>query len=320
MDYVHVTGKIDENGKFTPGWWSTIAAPAVGAAEGEARSYTGWAAVALNDAGEILARTPASVVPICPVETRLDLSALLALPDAVSAVAVLHADREMFRRAVPAPSRASLDKSLGTRLARKLFEVPVHIDGPDPGPGAYMVPRWEAPRHPPLPLGLIDVGVGQPAIVRLDLTELPGGEGCRLSVSYHDGIRTVTAFSKPLSIPLRPAVPVIVAPTPRLALFDDSWLTLEGRLDGDGDPEAMEWLLGDELVGTGTRAGAARPHAGTRTVTLKYETARVSVKIEVLPAPTEEVQPPRWTPPWRSGPFRSTSGSSNAAKGSKKAE
>ena len=309
MNHVHITGAVDANGGFTPGWWYTPPPEAVSAAQAYPDSHTVWEAVALDDADDILARAPAplSTVQVCPGEPYFRLDAMLGLPDTTSSVAIIDGDREVFRRAVLAPARVSLDERLGTSLRRQPIKVGVRIDGPEPRSGAYLVARWEAPSQPPLPLGLIDVGAGEPVVVDLDLTGLPGGEGCRLSVTYGDGIRTVAAFSEPLYIEPRAAVPVIVAPTPSTELFDDSWLSLEGRLDGDGDPEALEWLLDEELIGTGVRVGVARPGAGTRTVTLRYGTAYTSIEIMILPAPTEERRPPLWTPPWRSGPFRSVS-------------
>lgn len=309
MNHVHITGEVDADGRFTPGWWSTPAPEAVLRMQSHpgSYSYTFWEAVALGDADDILARAPATLftVPVCPGEALFRLDAVLYLPEATASVAIIDGDREVFRRVVPASARVSLDERLGTSLRRRTMEAGVRIDGPEPHSGAYIVARWEAPDQPPLSLGLIDVGAGEPAVVGLDLTELPGGEGCHLSVTYFDGIRRVTTSSEPLSLEARPAVPVIVASTPGMEMFDDSWLSLEGRLDGDGDPEALEWLLDEELIGTGPRAGVARPGAGTRTVTLRYGTAVTSIDIVVLPAPTEEIQTPLWAPPWRSRLFRS---------------
>jgi ABC transporter substrate binding protein len=242
MHLVRIIGSVDPDGSFTPGRWSAPSAEVVSAAQAKPSSETRWAAVALDEADQILARAQASLVAvsICSVGSRLELGALLALPDATSSVAILDGDREVYRRAVPEPARVSLAKPLGKTLRRQLIEVRVRIDGPEPRSGAYIVLVWEAPGHPTLPLGLIDLGAGEPAVVHLDLSELPGGEGCRLSATYCDGIRVVAVSSGPLSIGPRPAVPRILAPTSGMELFDDSWLSLEGHLDGDGDPRALK--------------------------------------------------------------------------------
>jgi hypothetical protein len=308
MCHVCITGTVDSDGRFTPDLWGTPPSYAVRAPQTLADSRTGWQAVALDYSDHVLARSPAALVevPICPGGSRWVFSALLALPDGTSSVAVLDGEREVFRRDVPDQAAVRLEEHLGPRLRRQHMELPVHIDGPEPRSGAYIVAAWEAPGHPPLSLGLIGIGAGEPAVVPLALTELPGGEGCRLSVTYFDGIRSVATSSAPLSLEARPAMPVIVAPTPGTELFEDSYLGLEGRLDGDGDPGALEWLMDEEPVETGARAGVARPGVGTRTVTLRYGTASTSIDIVVLPAPTEEMRLPLWEPPWRARQFRST--------------
>jgi hypothetical protein len=304
MDQLYITGTVDTNGEFFPGWWSNPPVDAVPVLQVRSRSRSGWEAVALDDAGDVLARAAASLltVPICPGGSRLELSAVLDVPDATSSVAILERGREVYRRAVPTTSRVGLARQRDTTLPRRPIEIPIRIDGPAPRAGAYVVTILEAPDQPMQPVELIDVGAGQPAVVHLDLSELPGGDACRVWVMYCDGIRTVMAAER-LSVEPRPPVPVILAPAAELELYDDTWLSLEGRLDGDGDPRALEWLLDGELVGTGTRAGIIAPPVGPHTVTLRYRAAGTSVRIVAVPAPTEE-RPLPWAPPWRSMPFR----------------
>src|SRR5262245_31373051 len=141
MEHVYITGTVDADGNFTPGWWSNPPPEAVPAAQVRSGSRSGWEAVALGDADHVLACAPAWLmeVPICPGGSRLELSALLPLPDATASVAVLDGDREVIRRAVPEPARVRLDEPLGTRLPRLPTELPVHIDGPEPRSGAYIV-------------------------------------------------------------------------------------------------------------------------------------------------------------------------------------
>jgi hypothetical protein len=309
MDHLHIIGTVDALGNFTPDWWSTLPSEEVLEPHGRSDSVAAWQAAALDYADQVLARASAMLVeaPICPGGSQWAFSAVLTLPDGTTSVVILEGNREVFRRVVPDPAAVRLEEHLDPRLRRQHIELPVHIDGPEPRSGAYIVAAWEAPGHPSLSLGLIGIGAGEPAVVPVDLTELPGGEGCHLSVTYFDGIRRITTSSAPLSLEARPTVPVIVTPTPGMEMFDDSWLSLVGRLDGDGDPETLEWLVDEEVVGTGARTGVARPATGTRTVTLRYETTRASVEITVLPAPTQEIVPPLWEPPWRSTLFQDPS-------------
>jgi hypothetical protein len=308
MYELHVSGTVHADGTFAAGWWSA-SAPGTVPLEPQRDTDAEWAIVALGAGDGVLARKATSVVevPLCPGGSRLELRASLALPDPTSAVAIVKGDQEMFRRTVPEPARLSLHGDFSRLPRRELIEVPVDIHGPAPGSGAYMIPVWETSEGAKLPLGLIKVGMGEPPVVRLDLRDAPGGDGCHLTVIYFDGVRSVEVSSEPLSIERRPAAPVIEEPEPEAKLFDDGWLSLKGHLEGDGDPEAFEWLIDGALVGTGGRAGVACPRAGgSHTITLQHGTAHASVKVTILPAPAARASPPLWAPPWRSRPFRMT--------------
>src|SRR5215218_6740276 len=94
MNHVHITGAVDANGGFTPGWWYTPPPEAVSAAQAYPDSYTVWEAVALDDADDILARAPAPLftVQVCPGEPYFRLDAMLGLPDTTSSVAIIDGD------------------------------------------------------------------------------------------------------------------------------------------------------------------------------------------------------------------------------------
>src|SRR5437016_5264320 len=111
MDYVRVTGTIERDGNFTPGWWSTPSAEPVRSGPSVSDVSAKWAAVALDEHEQIIARTPASVleVPVCPNVPQLHLDAVLAIPATTKAVAIRDGDREAYRRLVPSPARLSLD-------------------------------------------------------------------------------------------------------------------------------------------------------------------------------------------------------------------
>jgi hypothetical protein len=310
MSTVHIAGIIYPDGHFAPGWWGTAQD---GATAGPAPD-SGWAAVAVDDAGRVLASAPAALETIlfCPGsgESGARLTAFLPLADGTAFVALRHGGVEVFRRAVPARAAVSLELSAvqGKRLQRDLVaEIPVRINGHEPPPGAHLVARWEAPGsgHPAMPLRLIDVGGGQPPVVRLNLAELPAADQCRLTVSYSDGLRTVTVASPVLEVEKRPALPEIAAPQAPTRVYDDGLLLFEGRLYGDGDPAALQWLLDDAVVGHGPSAFVARPSAGKHTVSLQHGTERRQVEITVYPADDTPAKPPRWDPRWRTGPVRS---------------
>jgi hypothetical protein len=306
MSTVHLTGTVHPDGHFTSGWWGSAPADALR----PSGRNGGWAAAALDESGHTLAIAPAplTAVPICPGSGEVidRLSAFLPLLPGTAIIAVRRDDTEVFRRPVPEPAVVALDTTglHGRTLPREPVQVPVLIDGPPPPTGAHLVARWEAAGQPASPLGLLDVGGGERPVVRLNLAELPGGDGCRLSVSYSDGTRTTTVSSPPLTVETRPVSLAIGAPGPETIVHDTGVVLLEGLLDGDGDAADLEWLFDTEPVGRGRRAYVARPDAGRHTVTLRYGTESVEQEITVQPAPAR-LEPPRWEPPWRTGPVRS---------------
>ena len=133
-----------------------------------------------------------------------------------------------------------------------------------------------------------------PAIVTVDLAALPGGTGCRVRVQYGDGVRTTVVASPALDVPTRPAHPVIELPPAQHVMSEDGWLSLHGRLDGDGDPDAIEWLLDGVVIAHGPRAG--HPHAGVgpHDLVLRHGDESASMAFVANPAsaaPSPEPQP-----------------------------
>jgi hypothetical protein len=303
MDSVLVTGTIDAGGRFTAGWWITPNAEMPRAGQTHSDTYGDWQVVALDGEDRVLAQASATlaVQPACPHASRQELTAVLPIPDGTSTVAVLRHGAQVYRReAAPEPPALRLDERLEPTLRRQALEVPIHVEGPPPGPGAYLVATWETADHPPVSLGVIDVGAGHPAAIPLDLARLPGGDDCRLAVTYFDGIRSVTSSSGSLYLEPRPGVPVITSPQPGNEVYSNTWLNLVGSIDGEGDHDALEWLVDSDIVGTGPRAGVTILGAGAHTVSLRHMAARTSVGIVVHPPPSQEIETPAWEPPWRS--------------------
>lgn len=302
MSTVAVTGTVTQDGTFRPGWWGS-------APDSSAPLTTAdpdWSVAALDQNGRALAITPAAIieVPCSPDGPAARFRAALPLSDAAACIVVKHGGVEVYRREVPPPARVHLD--LGgaadeVPLSRAPLEVPVRITGPT-GPGSHLIALWESPSRPPLPLGLIDVGGGASPAVTVDLGTLPGGDSCRLRVVYSDGVSTTEVVSGPLTVPTRPAEPVIEAPASEHRIPEHGWLSLRGRLDGDGDPDALQWLLDDTPIGRGPRTGYARPGVGRHTLTLRHGEESLSIPLTVTAAP-HPTAPPPWQPPWRTRPL-----------------
>ncbi|WP_203736300.1 hypothetical protein [Catellatospora chokoriensis] len=211
----------------------------------------------------------------------------------------------MLRRTVPKPAAVRLVEPLGPRLPRRHVRVPVQIDGPEPGFGAYLVGTWSPPGRPPVPVGMVNLSAGEPAILDLDLTRLPGGEGCRLEVSYFDGVREATTTQGGLFLPPQAGVPVITSPPAGARIPKGVRVSLAGHLDGDGEASELVWIVDDDVMGMGPAATAADLGIGVHTVTLQHRTTSVALDFTVVAAPVPHNGLPVWQPPWRSIIFRS---------------
>ena len=300
MTSVAVTGTIAQDGTFRPGWWSV--APD---SPPTANVSADWSVAALDEDERVLAAAPAVIteLPCSPAGPAARFRAALPVPAAAAFVVVTHAGAETYRRPVPPPAGVHLefDEAEGALSSGEPLHVPVRISGPI-GPGSHLIALWESPFQRPLPLGLTDLGSGASAVVTVDLSTLPGGDACRLRVVYNDGVRTTEVASRPLAVPARPATPVIEAPASGHSMSEHGWLSLRGRLDGDGDPAALQWLLDGTPIGRGAWVGHARPGVGRHTLTLRHGDESASIPITVTAAP-EPTVPPAWQPPWRSRPL-----------------
>jgi hypothetical protein len=299
--YLHLTGTVDARGRFSAGWWSTVPAE-LGSAPATDDASAEWEAVALDQADEVRSRSTALLAaqPICPGGIQWRFEAVLPVPDDAASVAVRTSGTEVQRRPVLPPAAVRLNVGASRQLARKPTTVDVQIDGPPPGPGAYLVASWVPLGEAPISLGLVPVAAEAPLGFPLDLETLPGGDGCRLVVNYFDGINQTTASVDGLSLERRAAVPVISSPDPGALVFSTAWLCLVGQLEGDGDPDALEWFIDGRPVGTGPSVGVNELPLGTRTIALRYGAAEVTAEVTVHPVPVDEVVPLAWEPPWRS--------------------
>lgn len=300
MDYLLISGHLDEAGDFVNDWWGS---PEIeGTHQPEHAAPTGWDAVALDRSGEVLTEAVASVSDLhrCGSTLRSHVTALLPVPAEAATIAVRHHDRPVFTRAVPQSATLRMADTLTDRPARARVEVPVDIDGPAPGEGAYLVSYWQAPHQPIAPLGVTELSGNTRAGLNVDLTSVGGGDNCKLIVVYFDGVRAARSTSKALYLAERSPRPEIVAPASGSRLFDDTWLSLVGRLGGDGDPEKLEWLVDGEVVGTGPKTGVTGLAVGRHTVQARYGEAVEEVALDVVPAPTNDTGHADWAPPWRS--------------------
>ena len=311
MDHLHVRGAVHSNGSFTPGWWRSVPGDGATASQGELDARGVWSAATLDADNNILTRSAARLTEshVCPAGINLGFSAIVAVPQDAACVVILDGPREMYRRPVPVQPTVRLSAQFEAQMRRRSIDVPVSIDGPGCGSGAYLVASLQSPDRPSLPLGLLDLGSGAPAVVRLDPSGLSGRAPYRLAVSYFDGVRSVEANSDLFSFEQLPASPVLVKPADRTAVADDGFLELVGRVDGDGEPGELVWLLDGEIVGRGASATVkvAQLTYGAHEVILQIGTKRTSVSVTVTKTTPDAAPSPQWEPPWRSAVLQTLS-------------
>jgi hypothetical protein len=301
MEYLLISGQVLGDGIFVPAWWRS--SPERVPLAKTADPSGDWSVAALDVNQNVLSEAAASLseVSVCPGNKRIQLETQLALPEGATVVIVRVGERDAYRRAVPHRAGVRVEGPSGAIPERRV-ELRLHIDGPPPQQGAYLVARWEAPNDSLLPLGVMDLSGGERTVlIPLDFSQLPGGNNCRLSVIYNDGIHTVET-SLQFSLPLRKGVPVIVAPTSETPFVENCWVFLQGRLDGDGDPQQLEWFLNDAHVASGPYANIVMPRAGREVLSLRLGDAATQLPVVVRRGRRTQATP--WIPPWRVRPAR----------------
>jgi hypothetical protein len=255
----------------------------------------------LDHEGGVLARALASAanVPICRTEEFVNyVSALLPLPDSAATVVVLHGDSAVYRRTVPQPSRITFSERVSKSLRRGRLRVILRIDGPAPAEGAHVIVRWEARGADATPLGIIPATDAAP-MLDVTLKDVPGGEHCRLIAVYHDGVRAVSISSGPVSLPRRRARPTLILPYEGMQVGDGGCIPLEADIEGDAEPDSVEWLIDGDVVAQGRRAVARGIGIGHHVVSVRCGATEVRADINVISTvPPAALENPL-TPPWR---------------------
>ena len=263
-----VRGSLDRAGRFTPG---------------RSRSTTSvreWPVVESSDVvvelldagGKTLHRELASVRPVVDCApgdaVQFRLEAYIELRDDATGIQLRRDDLILWRSEIAEP--AKLKVRLGRR---KKDEIVLRSTFSSAGDGANMlvVYKWGEGRFQP-------VYVGPPSeTLKIDLTEMPGGEDCRLAVTYSNGMRSASAATDTFAVARRGPTVSIVGPKKNARVVAGTPVILEGcvldreRPGGPRPDEDVVWLVDGERVGRGLIASVDGLAEGTHVVELVYE-------------------------------------------------
>lgn len=201
---------------------------------------------------------------------RFRVLALIALRDGAKAVRLRRdGELELWCMAIaPAPTlllslasrRLGADRRLKLKLRYSQDGDEAHVT---------LVYQWGERRFRP-------VYVGPPAAeMTLDLSDMPGGDACRVVASYSNGLRSAQAATPTFSVTRNGPTVAITSPARGFVHVAGTPLTLEASVRDDERPrgplfEAMVWTVDGHEVGHGLVASVDGLRAGRHKVELNY--------------------------------------------------
>ena len=253
----------------------------------------------LDRGGQVLHREAAEVRPEIgcePGDTQTyRVTAYIELRDDAAFVRLMRSDLQLWREAIPEP--ATLDVKLARVRVNRQAPVGLRLRYSPPGEAAHItvVYKWGPRRFRP-------IYIGRPrAELSVNLRDLPGGDDCRLVVTYRNGLRSAHAATPRFRLPLLGPTVTVVRPNRETPIVARTPVILEGMAydperAGGAKAEDVVWLVDGEQVATGLIASVDGLKAGRRRVTIAYRAqpgceASVTVRVEETQVPTADDWP-----------------------------
>ncbi len=246
----------------------------------------------LDDNGEILARervylrTPVVCHEYEPGQQLL--SGRLPFKPGAAAVVLLRQEREIYRCEIGRQPAIDVQWPQRQLQRGKRYSLALTLSKPDVQGDALLIMaiHWGAGHHRILALS-------EPVEkLTFDTKALPGGEACRLSVTYRVGFRSETVFSPDFSLPPLPPRLELLKPQEGAVIVAGAPLSLVAEVDDpQGDrslPSALCWTLDGHLVGRSAQAVLAGLSEGEHTLQLTIEgwtKPLIKRKLKVFAAP-----------------------------------
>ncbi len=265
-DLVTLSGRIDAGGNFT----FRRADPAA-----ERLRYpepeSGYRYEVLDAAGEVVDRRPATVRPDRACHPHgLRVTATVRFTDDARTIRLRDVERVLWEEAVR--PRPSVSVRLASEPSRESgVTLDIAFDGA--AEPTYVRVAWQREG-----LEGIVIAPAQPftASLHVDLSWAPSGTG-NLVVTVGAGIRTVTTQSEPFTLPPLGTFLVLNQPPDGARVAPGcSVLASAGLVDRDHPettdlPTEVEWLVDDQLAGSGLQATLPAMKPGRHTVTAQLQ-------------------------------------------------
>jgi hypothetical protein len=246
----------------------------------------------LDEGGDILLETAALIrsPTICNelVPTHQRLSATLPLPPGAISLAIRRQGHEIYRSRINQAPKLKVTWPKGRLQRGKRHNLELKLSEPGSADEALLILaiHWGDDRYR-------IIGVSDPVKkLSFDPVRLPGDKSCRLSITYHDGFRSTTAFSPRLSLTPLPPNLRMLKPREGASFVAGAPISLVAEVeDPQGDrglSSALRWSLDGKAAGSGSQALLMDLDEGEYTLKLTLEghkQPRIERKIKIEPAP-----------------------------------
>jgi hypothetical protein len=296
-EYLLVRGRLDRAGRFIAGRCRST--PNV--RQWPVTEHSDVTLELLDATGRVMHRELAEVradTTCEPGDARtFRVQAYIGLREDAASLRLMRGDIQLWEHAIP--EQPTLDIRLMARRASRDRPLALRLKFSPPGEQAHLtvIYRWGERQFQP-------IYIGPPAEkLEFDLAGLPGGEACRLVVSYSNGIRSAHAASDTFVVPkLGPSVD-IVQPAARSSVVAGTPLILEAaahdpELPGGAAAGRLSWQLDGREVADGFIASIDGLEPGRHRLALVYRgSMEVETSVEIRARKSEAVTANEW-PEW----------------------
>lgn len=248
--------------------------------------------------GDVVQAAPMARAECCVfgLESVHELAGSVEVVDAAARVRVRTKDRILWDEPLLEQPTLSLECDVRGAGRRGLLVLDLQMSESHPGALMQVLYQWSGQSR------VVDV-VPPAKQYKLDLSDLPGGEACRVWVHYCNGMRSVLAATATFSLPkLAPRV-LISAPSSETIIRHGQPIEMLGQvidpqvIDNIPLQDDLEWLFDGVSAGRGFVACIMEATPGLHTIELVHRASGQSARqaLNVLPlGPGDPVPAAHW--------------------------